>query len=146
MKMALILIAVLLVALLGLALWERWDERKNRGFTWGYWGEFNTVSNCLTKLPGVTVVKAWCNADFLVLEEYGFDIIAQGQQVSLAFGEKDPIRRLSGQPLEKALLEQIRKQLSNKRMEPMTSSAIRRVLQPSIGCALLVTAHPRRSA
>ena len=32
----------------------RWDAATNRGHTWGYWGEFNTVSNSLAKLPGVT--------------------------------------------------------------------------------------------
>ena len=34
--------------------------------------------------------------------------------------------------------------LANKRMERMTSSAIRRVLQSSVRGALLVTAHPHR--
>jgi hypothetical protein len=60
------------IALSCLICWERWDEQRNRGFTWGYWGEFNTVSNSLARLPGVTAVKGWCNADFLVLEEMGF--------------------------------------------------------------------------
>jgi hypothetical protein len=32
----------------------------------------------------------------------------------------------------------------NKRIEPMTSSAVMRVLESSVGGALLVTAHPHR--
>ena len=112
MKIALKLLASLAVVLIALVLLERWDEGTNRGCTWGYWGEFNTVSNCVAKLPGVTVVKAWWNADFLVLEEFGFDILTHGKEVSLGFGEKDPTRRLSGPKLERALLEMISKESS----------------------------------
>jgi len=35
--------------------------------------------------------------------------------------------------------------IANKRIEPMTSSAFMPVVQSSVGGALLVTAHPRRS-
>jgi hypothetical protein len=122
MKAALILLGSVLAGLLLLLFVEQCDERKNRGYTWGYWGEFNTVSNCLAKLPGVTVTKAWQNADFLKLEEFGFDALAQGRQISLLFGEKDPARRLSGRNLERALLEMIGKQSSNHSMQRMGAS------------------------
>ena len=98
--------------LVAAVLWYRWDSATNRGYKRGYWGQFNTVSNELSALPGVIIVKPWYNAD-LTLEEFGFDLLTQGERVTLAFGEKDPIRRLSGQQLRKALLEQIAKQISN---------------------------------
>ena len=121
MKVAFAIIGGVAAILLALALWERWDEQKNRGHTWGYWGEFNTVSNRLANLP--SVVKAWHNNDFLVLEEFGFDIMAQGQPVALVFGEKDPIRKLSAQKLDRALLEMIsNKKSSNHSMQRMRAS------------------------
>jgi hypothetical protein len=90
-------------ALIGtLVLWYRWDSEKNRGRKWGYWGEFKNVSNALAGMPGITIVKPWYNAD-LTLEEFGFEILVQGREVKLGFGEKDPVRNLSGQDLERAL-------------------------------------------
>jgi len=113
MKTKLLMISTAAVILLGVYfVWECSHVPKNIGSTRGYWGEFNTISNTLAKLPGVTIVKPWYNAD-ITLEEFGFDILAQSRQVHLAFGEKDPVRRLSGRGLERALLELIRKQSSN---------------------------------
>jgi hypothetical protein len=40
--------------------------------------------------------------------------------------------------------QNMRDQETNERMEPMTSSAVRSVLQSSVSGALLVTAHPHR--
>jgi hypothetical protein len=144
MKAVLILVGSVLAGLLLLIVVEQSDERKNRGYTWGYWGEFNTVSNCLAKLPGVTVTKAWQNADFLNLEEFGFDVLAQGRQVSLVFGEKDPARKLSGRNLERVLLEMIGKQSSNRSMRRMGAS---RSAQLQVGSSwwLAPTANAGRS-
>ena len=46
-------------------------------------------------------------------EEFGFRILSHSQQLDLAFGERDPIRKLSGVDLEKVLLELIKKQSFN---------------------------------
>ena len=79
----------------------------NHGYTWGYWGEFNTVRNSLAKLPGVTIVDFGCNAD-VTLEEFGFDILtADSRPLKVWFGEQDPIRSLSGEALSKALRERV---------------------------------------
>ena len=103
MKLARISICGLLGAIIGLISWERWDEPKNHGLSWGYWGEFNNVSNALAQIPGVTVSQAWYNADFLTLEEFGFVINSGGRSWRIGFEEKDPIRRLSGNQLQLAL-------------------------------------------
>jgi hypothetical protein len=116
MKYALVGIMALAALIAAFVLGYRWDAATNRGHTWGYWGEFNTVSNCLAKLPGVTITAPWYNAD-VTLEEFGFNVGVQGHQVKLAFGEKDPIRSLSGERLQKALMEQIGKQSSNHSMQ-----------------------------
>jgi hypothetical protein len=95
-------------------LWYRWDSGTNHGYSLGYWGQFNTVSNALAKLPGVTIVKSGANAD-VTMEEFGFDITtAEGRQVHVWFSETDPIRKLSGEALPKALTEKIRKESSNQ--------------------------------
>jgi hypothetical protein len=113
MKIKLLMISKLAVIILGVYfVWECSHVPKNLGSTRGYWGEFNTISNVLAKLPGVTIVKPWYNAD-ITLEEFGFDILAQGQEVHLGFGERDLVRKLSGRNLEKALLELIKKQSSS---------------------------------
>ena len=116
MKYALLGITALAALIAAFVLGYRWDEATNRGHTWGYWREFNTVSNSLAKLSGVTITAPWYNAD-VTLEEFGFDVVVQGHQVKLAFGEQDPIRRLSGERLRKALLEQIGNQSSNHSMQ-----------------------------
>ena len=75
------------------------------------------------KIPGVTILKAWYNAD-ITLEEFGFDILVQGHSVKLAFEEKDPVRKLSRGDLERALLEMIRKESSNQSMQPTGASRL----------------------
>jgi len=74
----------------GFIPWYSWDRSRNRGHTWGYWGEFNTVSNTLAQLPGVIIIKVYCNRD-LTLEEFGFDILtAEKQKLHIGFDENDP--------------------------------------------------------
>src|SRR5438552_8519642 len=115
MKLALLLVIIIAALIAALGFGYRWDSARNRGHTWGYWGELNSVSNTLLKIPGVTIVRPWYNAD-VTLEEFGFDILVQGRQVKLAFGERDPVRSLSGHRLERALMEMIRKEASNHSM------------------------------
>lgn len=108
-----ILSTVVAVCIAGIMLY-RWDSETNRGYRRGYWGQFNTVSNALARLPGVTIVKSGCNAD-VTLEEFGFDIVtADGRQVHVWFSEDDPIRKLSGDALSKALLEKLRNESTNQ--------------------------------
>jgi hypothetical protein len=102
------------VLAVGFIAWYRWDTSRNRGHKWGYWGEFNTVSNSLARLPGVTISGAYCNQD-VSLEEFGFDILtSQKQKIHVDFDENDPARRLSGDDLRAALLKRIREQSSDR--------------------------------
>jgi hypothetical protein len=117
MKAALPVISALVVLIVALIFWYRWDTARNRGHSWGYWGEFNAVSNALATVPGVTILSLWYNAD-VTLEEFGFDILVQSRQVKLVFGEKDPIRRLSGQNLQNALSQMVKKQSSEPGAPP----------------------------
>jgi hypothetical protein len=113
MKAAVAILGVVVVLFVAGILWYRWDSGTNRGYSWGYWGQFNTVSNGLAKIPGVTIVKFGCNAD-ITMEEFGFDILtADGRQAHVWFSETDPIRKLSGEALSKALIEKVRKESSN---------------------------------
>jgi hypothetical protein len=114
MKRTIAILGAIVVMIVTAIVVYRWDSEKNRGYTWGYWGEFNTVSNSLAQLPGVNITKVGCNAD-VTMEEFGFNILtSEGDPVNLYFGEQDPIRKLSGKALSKALLEKIKKESSSK--------------------------------
>ncbi len=107
MKAAMLVLAAVITLLMASIVWYRWDSGTNRGYTCGYWGQFNTVSNSLTKLSGITILEAGCNAD-VTLEEFGFEVLtAEGQQLHVWFSETDPLRKLSGQALSKELLQRI---------------------------------------
>ncbi|HWQ91569.1 MAG TPA: hypothetical protein VN673_07845 [Clostridia bacterium] len=128
MKRVITVLGIVAALFVAAVLWYRWDSGTNHGYRWGYWGQFNTVSNALAKIPGVTIVKFGCNAD-VTMEEFGFDVTTQeGRQVHVWFSETDPIRKLSGEALSRALIEKIRKESSNK---PAAGSA-RPVLQSAI--------------
>ena len=101
------LLAVLVGSLVAFLFWYRCDSAENRGFTFGYYGTFNTVSNALASLPGVTVLGAGYNAD-VTLEEFGFRIMArQNRELDIWFAERDPIRRMSGRQLARELEHRI---------------------------------------
>ena len=89
--------------------WYFWDYNKNHGLTFGYYGEFNTVSNALSEIKEITILESWYNQD-TTLEEFGFEIRwADGHTNSLAFGEQAPVRKLSGVKLHEALVAEIQK-------------------------------------
>ena len=123
MKKILIGILILLVALIGFIGWYRWDSGRNRGYEFGYWGSFNRISNAMTRLPGISIVNSGHNAD-VTLEEFGFDIRNRaGRTLHIWFMEGDPIRRLSGERLTKALTERIEKESSNQASEATSEPA-----------------------
>jgi hypothetical protein len=108
MNKILLAFAAMVGVVVMLIFFYRWDSGKNRGNTWGYYGEFNTVSNSLAKIRGVTIRSSWHNAD-VTLEEFGFDITTpDGRELKIFFGENSPIRKLSGNELEAALAEEIK--------------------------------------
>ncbi|MEO6754016.1 MAG: hypothetical protein ABIP85_19730, partial [Chthoniobacteraceae bacterium] len=103
--------------LLGLApvsyiAWYRWDSSRNRGFEFGYFGDFNRVRYALVAIPGITVTRDWANKD-MSIQEFGFDITTStGQTIPLAFQESDPTRSLSGESLVRALANSIQTKTS----------------------------------
>lgn len=47
-----LVVVLLLVGLpAGFIGWYSWDSGRNRGFEFGYYGEYNSVSNALASLP-----------------------------------------------------------------------------------------------
>lgn len=111
MKILLITVLVVLMIPVMFIIWYRWDSARNRGSEFGYYGEFNRVSNALASIPGVTVTQAWHNLD-MTLEEFGFGVTVTGRPVSLAFGETDPIREMSRTKAAVALQARIAADLS----------------------------------
>lgn len=101
----LVLIALLMFSAL-LLLW-RWDSALNRGHTFGYYGQYNMVSNALAKLPDVRVLSGGHNHD-ITLEEFHFDIrTSEGRDIVIWFNEDNPVRKMSGQELSQALTNMI---------------------------------------
>ena len=109
----LILLAVGLVILAGGSLfcWYKWDTSANHGLSYGYYGQYNTVSNAFARLPGARILDTFYNAD-ITLEEFGFEIETGGRSVTISFSEQDPIRRMSGTQLNKTLSARIASDLS----------------------------------
>lgn len=84
-----------------------WDSGTNRGRTAGYYGRFNSVSNALAGLQGVTILDCWLHGD-ITLEEFEFKIkTSDGLTQKLFFAESSPIRELVGDQLTNALLKEI---------------------------------------
>ena len=105
------ILLILLMIPIMFAVWYRSDSARNRGREFGYYGEFNRVSNALVRIPRVTVTQAWHNAD-VTLEEFGFGITITGRPVQLDFGETDPIREMSRDRAVVALKARIATELS----------------------------------
>ena len=92
MRVFIIIIAVLIIGLFASVGWYFFDGSRNRGFEFGYYGEFNRLSNRLASIPGVVVTNAWHHND-IHLEEISFDLTYNGQALELRFGQDDAIRR-----------------------------------------------------
>jgi len=110
----LLIVSVLVVFAIPAVLiaWYKWDSARNRGSTFGYYGEYNRTSNALASIPGVTVRQGWCNRD-ISLEEFGFSIVVAGQPIELGVGETDSIRSMGREAAVAALKERIRAELAS---------------------------------
>ncbi len=109
-------LAVLIAAVFAFFAWHRWDSAKNRGFTFGYYGEFNTVGNALSEIPGITVSGDGGNDD-ITFEDYMYNTkTADGNELVLWFAEREPIRTMSGRTLKDALLKKIEEESSTKQL------------------------------
>ena len=106
-----VLLGIAPVAFIG---WYRWDFAQNRGFEFGYFGDFNRVGHALTRIPGVTITHDWANHD-VTLEEFGYDITTSGgRSLHLNFGESDPLRDMSDQQLINGLTARIQQETQSK--------------------------------
>jgi hypothetical protein len=112
MRVLLITLALLIVSFFAFIGWYRWDSSRNRGNEFGYYGEFNRVSNALASVSGVVVTQSWHNLD-VTLEEFGFGLTFTGQPVYLFFGETDPIRGMSRDAAVVALQSRIGAELAS---------------------------------
>ena len=111
MKILLAIVGLGIALIVGFIVFYRWDSSRNRGHQWGYFGEFNSISNALASVPGVTITQAWHNLD-VTLEEFGFDITITGRTARLYFGETDRLRELSGPAAVTALQTRIAQELA----------------------------------
>jgi hypothetical protein len=105
-----IIIAAMISCFFGFVGWYLWDSSRNRGREFGYYGDFNRVSNALASIPGVTVTQWWHNLD-VTLEEFGFDFTVTGQPVRLHFGETDSIRSMRRKAAVAALQARIAREI-----------------------------------
>ncbi|HEX7863182.1 MAG TPA: hypothetical protein VF773_22830 [Verrucomicrobiae bacterium] len=86
------------------------DMNVNRGYTFGYWGEYNRASNALAKMPVIMITNSYYLHD-ATLELFSFDLMVTGKSVQLRFPSSDPIRELTGDELREALQKTIEAQL-----------------------------------
>jgi hypothetical protein len=107
MKSVLITLLVLISAVVAFIAWYQFDSAQNHGYEFGYYGDFNRVSNALVFIPAIQVTEFLMNRD-VTLEEFGFKVVkASGDVVWITFGERDPVRELSGDRLHLALKKQL---------------------------------------
>lgn len=94
MKAIFLGLSFIAIAIFGYYFWFAWDNSKNRGYTYGYFGDFNRTKTYLSSVEGVEIVDDWYNPDML-LEEFGFVVIYKGDKIRLFFGEEDEARNMS---------------------------------------------------
>jgi hypothetical protein len=127
-----VVIACILIALMMMPFIYLWDSNTNRGFTFGYYGQFNTVSNAISKFKGIAIVWAWHNTD-VTLEEFGFDAkTPDGRLLKIYFGERDAIRTMGGSKLEAALAKRIEEVMATQTNNPseLSPQELHRELEP----------------
>ena len=106
MRTILQILSALLLCLLAFIGGYLWDSSRNRGSEFGYYGEFNRVSNALAAVPGVTMTGSWHNND-VTLEEFSFALTISNRPVELFFGETDPVRTMKQDRAVRALQARI---------------------------------------
>ncbi len=90
------------------------DGSKNRGFHFGYYGQYNRIIDAIERLPEYELIKAHANLDG-VLEEIWLDIKTKdGETIKMFIGQNEEYRKLKGEALADELRMGIRKARSNK--------------------------------
>ena len=109
-KRSLIVTWVIISAVVAFFCWYGWDTGKNHGLSFGYYGQYNSVSNALVRLPDVRILNTGYNAD-VTLEEFSFEIEKGGRRAMIFFSEQNRIRRMSGSELNLAVSEMVNAEL-----------------------------------
>jgi hypothetical protein len=93
----------------------KWDASTNRGFTFGYYGELNTVKQAAGDLPDVAAVRvAAANID-IGLEEFSIEVsMNDGRKTTLGFLETDALRSQSGPELSQGLAVRLSSQFATR--------------------------------
>jgi hypothetical protein len=114
MKKLILSLSAVVAVFVGYVRWYCWDSDTNHGYQFGYYGEFNRVSDALASLPGITVTDSWARCD-ITLEEFGFTATrASADPVCITVGKSDRIRSLSGDALVQALKTEIQTQVQTR--------------------------------
>ena|SRR5258705_9944536 len=107
MKAVLFCLVLLISAIVAFIAWYRYDSAQNRGYEFGYYGDFNRVSNALLRIPNIRIAGSFANCD-VTLEEFGFELLRNSDEViRVAFGEEDPRRELNRERLLQALKKEV---------------------------------------
>ncbi len=109
-------IAAILAVLGGFIAFYKWDASTNRGLSFGYYGELNTVKEAASSLPDVESVRvAAANVD-IGLEEFSIEVsMNDGRSTTLSFLETDSLRAQSGVELSQGLAARLSSQLAATR-------------------------------
>lgn len=115
-----IAIPILIAVLVATVTLLKVDREKNRGLTFGYYGDFNAIVHSLEQMPGIEIVKAGANHD-IFLEEIGIIIKKDNDtKINLFFGQKESLRNTRGEKLSTELMKRIK-----QAMLEQTNSSIR---------------------
>lgn len=80
---------IFLVFIYGFFVIYNWDADKNRGFYFGYYGQFNQTQDAIKGMPGVTIIDSWQHRD-ISLEDFGFTIRTKTKKATINFYENSP--------------------------------------------------------
>ena len=84
-----------------------YDLSKNRGYSFGYYGDFNRTKTYLSSVPGVEITSGGYNPD-MFLEEFEFTLIYEGEEILLSFGEQDDVRNMPKKEAVVVLTEMVK--------------------------------------
>lgn len=115
-KFTILTVIVILAVFVGLIAFYRWDASTNRGLTFGYYGQLNTVQKAAGELPDVAGVRLAAANNDIGLEEFSIELtMKDGRKTVLSFLETDSLRSLSGPELSKGLAQRLSSQLASTR-------------------------------
>lgn len=105
-KVLLVAAVVPSLPLLAITLWiltYQLDSHNNFKLHWGYYGDYNRVTDAITSIPGALILDSWANGD-ITLEEFAVTVrTPAGDTIEMFFEEDDQVRHWHGSRLVEAL-------------------------------------------